>query len=503
MGRKSIQGGVNALGSNRIQFDFEFDGVRYRPTLKRSPTEANLKRARKQLEEIKQRIAAGTFVFAEEFPDYRFIKNLAAPQKRRTCGQVFDEFLLACDSRVAKKDLAFVTAQGYRKLLAQIWRAEIGPKIFDEIRYSELAKIANSYQWSKKTYNNAISVIRCAFDYGYKDHPEKHNPASGLNCLRITKKDRPPVAPFTIQEAESLISRLHADWGEAIGNYDEFRFFTGLRPSEQIALLVTDYDARRGVLSVTKARVLRRDKDRTKTQEDRYVELCPRALEVLRRHLALRDAYVAAGKIRHEHLFFLEDGRPISDPEITRWRWSESIKAIGIRPRGPYHARHSSVTWQLMLGKNLLWVAKQHGHSVEVMLRMYAAWLEGATESDIHAIKQAMERRPAARATIPDQCAAIAAVNAGPNRTKLIVIRPLESPEFCSTLAVGNGEGSKPLNRDEIKWRRGWQPHCCRNHLFLWRLFRSSFVATPIGTPTFFPCKPVWVLRAEPLRRCA
>jgi hypothetical protein len=50
-----------------------------------------------------------------------------------------------------------------------------------------------------------------------------------------------------------------------------------------------------------------------------------------------------------------------------------------------------------MLGKNLLWVAKQHAHSVEVMLRMYAAWLEGATESDIHAIKQAMEKRPTAR----------------------------------------------------------------------------------------------------------
>jgi hypothetical protein len=73
-----------------------------------------------------------------------------------------------------------------------------------------------------------------------------------------------------------------------------------LRPSEQIALLVTDYDAYRGVLSVTKARVLRRDKDRTKTQEDRDVELCPRALEILKRHLTLRDEYVVAGKIRHE-----------------------------------------------------------------------------------------------------------------------------------------------------------------------------------------------------------
>src|SRR6267154_1829276 len=154
----------------------------------------------------------------------------------------------------------------------------------------------------------------------------------------------------------------------------------------------------------------------------------PRALEVLRRHLALRAEYVAAGKIRHEHLFFLEDGRPISDPEITRWRWSESIKALNIRRRGPYHARHSSVTWQLMLGKNLLWVAKQHGHSVEVMLRMYAAWLEGATESDIHAIKRAMEKRPAARSVFFD------------SRTAISSTRPLKTPPLP---AFGSRFGSR------------------------------------------------------------
>jgi len=96
------------------------------------------------------RIDAGAFVFAEEFPDYRFIKNVAAAQKRRTCDQVFDEFLIACDSRVTKKDLAFVTARGYRKLLTQIWRPEIGPRIFEEIRYSELAKIANAYHGRRK-----------------------------------------------------------------------------------------------------------------------------------------------------------------------------------------------------------------------------------------------------------------------------------------------------------------------------------------------------------------
>ena len=436
MGRKSTINGVSAFGHDRIQFDFELDGVRYRPTVKRYPSDANLQRARKQMAEIKRRIATGTFALGEEFPDYRFIKNVAAANTRRTCDQVFDEFLADCDSRVAKKDLAFVTASGYRKLLAQIWRPKIGTRIFDEVRYSELAKTANTYQWSKKTYNNAISVIRCAYEYGYKDHPEKHNPASGLKCLRITKKDRPSVDPFTIEEAELLISRLHADWGEAIGNYDEFRFFTGLRPSEQIALLVTDCHLNKGIVSVTKARVLRRDKDRTKTQEDRNLELCPRALEILKRHLRLRDEYVAARKIRHDHLFFLEDGSPISDPEVTRWRWNESLQKLGIRQRGPYHARHSSVTWRLMLGKNLLWVAKQHGHSVEVMLRMYAAWIEGATDADIQTIKQAIEAGPAARTGTP--------------RGKKIVINPLLSPEFGSSSASRKqGDDLSPENASE------------------------------------------------------
>jgi hypothetical protein len=159
-------------------------------------------------------------------------------------------------------------------------------------------------------------------------------------------------------------------------------------------------------------------------------ELYPRALEVLKRHVQLRDKYVAEGKIRHDHLFFLEDGSPIGDPEATRWRWNESLKKLQICQRGPYHARHSSVTWQLMFGKNLLWVAKQHGHSVEVMLRMYAAWIEGATDADIQAIKQGMDASPSAHA----RAASLAACSATQS-TKKIVISPLLSPEFASSSA--------------------------------------------------------------------
>jgi len=189
-----------------------------------------------------------------------------------------------------------------------------------------------------------------------------------------------------------LIAAIHRDWGEAQGNYDEFRFFTGLRPSEQIALLVTDCDLTQGKIQITKARVAARDKDRTKTSEDRLVELCPRALHVLKRQLALRAQLKLAGKIHHEDLFFKEDGTAIRNLQYpwSRWRRTLTLTLKG-RYREPYNARHSSVTWNLMLGKNPLWVAKQHGHSVQTMLETYAAWLEGTTEADLRAIKRAME----------------------------------------------------------------------------------------------------------------
>src|SRR5882757_3293493 len=47
-------------------------------------------------------------------------------------------------------------------------------------------------------------------------------------------------------------------------------------------------------------------------------------------------------------------------------------------------------TRNLMIGKNILWVAKQHGHSTVTMLRTYAAWVEGAVDTDVEAIKRSM-----------------------------------------------------------------------------------------------------------------
>jgi hypothetical protein len=43
-----------------------------------------------------------------------------------------------------------------------------------------------------------------------------------------------------------------------------------------------------------------------------------------------------------------------------------------------------------MIGRNPLYLAKQHGHSISRMLWIYAAWAEDTTEADVVAIRAAM-----------------------------------------------------------------------------------------------------------------
>ena len=184
-----------------------------------------------------------------------------------------------------------------------------------------MIKIADSHHWNKKTYNNCISAPRRAFAFGYLDYPDQRDPAASLRCAHIGKKDRPQIDRFSIHDAEVLIAALRADWGEAQGNYDEFRFFTGLRPSEEIALVVTDYDRTHGISSVTKARVDGIYKDCTKTHEDRRIKLCRRAVVVLERQLRLRERLAAAGLIDHNYLFVTDNGQPIPHVRVPYKRW--------------------------------------------------------------------------------------------------------------------------------------------------------------------------------------
>src|SRR5882757_526958 len=129
-----------------------------------------------------------------------------------------------------------------------------------------------------------------------------------------------------------------------------------------------------------------REKNRTKTNQDREIELCPRALEVLRRQLALREKFVAAGKINHPFVLFWHDGSRIRSCFPPYKLWRKVMKAL---PAVSYHPPHSFTSWRLMIDHNRL-LAQEDGHSVTTMEETYAAWISETKSDDLEKIRAAL-----------------------------------------------------------------------------------------------------------------
>jgi hypothetical protein len=117
---------------------------------------------------------------------------------------------------MAKDDMAPITVSSYRRVLNTFWRPKIRRDAFLAVRYSMLVRIADEALWSKKSYNNVISVLRRAFKFGYHDHPDWHDPTLALKSARIRKKGprhhRPPSfmssEPYSVSNSVPGRSRL-------------------------------------------------------------------------------------------------------------------------------------------------------------------------------------------------------------------------------------------------------------------------------------------------------
>jgi integrase len=398
MGRPSRTGGVIAVGHDRIRFDFTIEGRRIRPIVRCVPTEENLAKARQRLAWIKQRIVEGTFRLGEEFPHYAVARGAHVPASAQSCSELFDAFLRHEDAQVLRGELAPATVEAHRQILNRHWRPHLGHLLYNDVTASQLQAIADTQGFSKKTYNNALGAIKSALAFGARDVRGRANPAA---LLKYAKTPKLSIDPFTLREAETLIAALHAEWSAGVAHFHELRFFTGLRPCEVIALRVADYERTHGVLAVTKTRVRGRERFKTKNGRDRRVVLCARAIDVLERQLGWRADLEARGLIEHDSLFCTDAGAPLRHAGEPGSRWMKTLARLPIRYRRPYVARHTSVSWRLMVGEPPLWVAEQHGHSILTMFTVYAAWTRGAQPKDVEAIRAALNRprRPRAFGT--------------------------------------------------------------------------------------------------------
>ena len=122
----------------------------------------------------------------------------------------------------------------------------------------------------------------------------------------------------------------------------------------------------------------------------RRVPIPPELVTLLREHIARFDTDPDG------RLFHSERGNPIQPS--TWWQVWQKVRAFSLTPvqaatpllRRPYDLRHSGVTWRLNSGVPPTEVAAWAGHSVEVLMRVYAKCMTGLEDVWITRMDQAL-----------------------------------------------------------------------------------------------------------------
>lgn len=344
-----------------IRLRFTYQGKRCYETLNLKPTPSNIKAAERLAAQVKRDIDAGVFDYATTFP-----ASGAVPLHKK--------FSVFADEWLASKVVEKSTMESYRPHISW-WKKQFGDRLITQVTpmLVQQAIAKRSLTVSAKTVNNTLIPLRGVFDAAVEERLIERSPTAKIKNLKFQK---PSPDPFTRDEMERIVAHLEK-YPEPVWGWYAFAFMTGLRPSEQAALRWGDIDWGKSKIIVQRA-VVRGQEKGTKSNRERYVDLSPRAAEVLRR-------------MKKHTLMRGDDQEVFCNPATANgWKqddlqarldtyWYPTLKALGIRRRISYQARHTFATMLLMGGVNVAYLSRQLGHkSVRVTLDHYARWIDGA-----------------------------------------------------------------------------------------------------------------------------
>lgn len=353
MGRE--RPGIEARGK-AIRITFSYLGQRCRETIRIPPTQRNLKYAELKRAEILYQIQIGAFTYGDHFPNSANAR-LGRRRSDLTVKQGTESWM---KGRVLKRS----TRRGYEVSIRNYILPQLGNRALRSILPSELdqwrAKLASTQK--PKTVNNALIILRGAFELAHADGVLKNNPAARMRNVVVSRKSE--ADPFDPAELKAIFTRLS---GQEL-NVFEFWVLTGLRSGEIRALDWKSIDWVNKQAHVHASTTLSEETD-TKTHSERFVKLGTRAVAVLERQKA--HSLLAGGKV------FLDGAEPWTADHLLHRRWTRACKLGGVRHRPPKQLRHTYASSALSAGENPYFVMEQLGHSsFQMMERHYGKWMK-------------------------------------------------------------------------------------------------------------------------------
>lgn len=346
MGRSINLTGVKARPSS-VLIDLRAAGLK-QVTYAIEPTPKNLAYAAKLRQEIIAKHERGTLVIEDYFPHLK--------QTKDTFNEWADEWL-----KIVKPKLAETTHGEYSNSLSR-FREAWGSKRLADLTAADIITTLAGIDLAAKSFNNIISPLRALLTLAHKLGKTSTSLAVHVEQRRKEQTEGPD--PLTVAEIDRILAKA-GDWR----NYFEAAIYTGMRPSEQIALSWGDVDLTAKTLTVRTARVRGIDKD-TKTASVRTVRLPQRALDALTRQRPISGL--------GERVFIHPVSRAnFADTQPPSDAWKRILKLAGVRSRDARQTRHTYATLMLIAGAKPAFVSRQMGHAnSQMFFKTYSKWLD-------------------------------------------------------------------------------------------------------------------------------
>jgi len=330
----------------------------------------NRKRVEARSELINEEMEAGSFNYLKWFPqgnkaDLFKPKDEHIPQ---TVGEYYAVW-------IEGKKPPFVRA-GLERDYREHFKRYILPQ-FEAVELSDVTprKLVDFRTYLQEARGLSLKSCRTIIDASFRammrdarkiDHLIEIDPFAALDWPRLTLQ-KPD--PFTEDERDKITRNFH-EKNRFYFPLVYTLFWTGMRPSEALALRWEDVDLKRGSLSISKSRYMGTENSTKTAASEREIRLLPGVIEVLS---AMKPLHVDV----NEHIFKNHEGKPVN---FHTWRakdWYRALRATGLRERKPYATRHTFISAGLSNGVNIKWLGEYCGTSVTMIEKHYGKYIRG------------------------------------------------------------------------------------------------------------------------------
>jgi len=396
-----------SIRSNRhgyLAFRLYFDGVESHEGTKLRDTPQNRDKVAARARVIAQEIRDGTFDYLRWFPAGNLASRfepsspLSASGLSGTVRSFFREW-------ASRESGGRIVSAKWRLNRESYIRSHVLPHLgrvrLDELGPTHLTDLHSTLRLKKLASGTIDRVIHSALRGMLRDAQLRGYRVSDLTSLfdrRFVRtleqgRDTTDIDPFTEEERDLILGWFGSERPH-FHAFVYFRFWTGTRPSEAIALRWGDVDLPNRRVKIRRSRVHGQD-GQTKTGRSKRDVLIDAALGSILRshrpHRAATDGFV----------FTTSSGEPIREDNFYRREWLPALRAAGVRPRPFYNTRHTYITTLLEAAAKPLFVCRQTGTSLAMIERHYGKSRTDADELDrllgTSSTKRQLDRGPKTR----------------------------------------------------------------------------------------------------------